>query len=108
MDPLTPMVILCVVCEIERASKYGTSLHMLSSRCWAATVCFVWQEKGFLQLLKFCGALHNIACFPKALPLVVVSSFPKALPLGYGMLGLQPVDYGGMVIVQDKVDITIN
>ena len=28
------------------------------------------------------GALHNFACFPKALPLAVVSSFPKALPLG--------------------------
>jgi hypothetical protein len=36
----------------------------------------------FHQLLKLCGALHNFACFPKALPFVVVSSFPKALPLG--------------------------
>ncbi len=48
------------------------------------------------------GANHNFACFPKALPLVVVSSFPKALPLGEGMMGLQPVDRAGMVIVQDK------
>jgi hypothetical protein len=34
------------------------------------------------QLLKLCGALHNSACFPKAMPLDVFSSFPKALPLG--------------------------
>ncbi len=34
------------------------------------------------QLLKLCGAFHNFACFPKSLPLAVVSSFPKALPLG--------------------------
>jgi hypothetical protein len=36
----------------------------------------------FPKLLKPCGAIHNFACFPKALSLVVVSSFPKALPLG--------------------------
>ena len=51
------------------------------------------------------GALHNFVCFPKALPLAVVSSFPKALPLGKVMLGLQPVNCTGMVIVQDKVVI---
>jgi hypothetical protein len=36
----------------------------------------------FPQLLKLCGAIHNFACFPKALSLAVVLSFPKALPLG--------------------------
>jgi hypothetical protein len=28
------------------------------------------------------GVIHNFACFPKAMPLAVLSSFPKALPLG--------------------------
>jgi hypothetical protein len=32
----------------------------------------------------------------------VVSSFPKVLPLGYGMLGFQPVDCAGMVMVQNN------
>ena len=36
----------------------------------------------FPHHLKLCGAIQNFACFPKALPFVVVSSFPKALPLG--------------------------
>ncbi|MEI6141606.1 MAG: hypothetical protein WCP85_20205 [Mariniphaga sp.] len=46
----------------------------------------------FGELLKLCGALRNFAGFPKALPLVVVSSFPKALPLGKDMLGFSFAD----------------
>ena len=34
----------------------------------------------FPHHLKLCGAIQNFACFPKALPLVVVLSLPKALP----------------------------
>ena len=51
---------------------------MTGPKCESAVKLFVI----FLQLLKHCGAIHNFACLPKALPCVVVSSFPKALPLG--------------------------
>ena len=56
------------------------------------------------QFVPFSSScICNFACFPKALPLVCCFMFPKALPLGQGMLGLQPVDRAGMVIVQDKI-----
>ena len=65
-----------------RADNYLSNLDCAALRAMtghegeSAVMLFV----VFPKLLKLCGVIHNFDCFPKALPLVVVSSFPKALP----------------------------
>ncbi|MEI6141167.1 MAG: hypothetical protein WCP85_18000 [Mariniphaga sp.] len=96
----TGMANLLKVCGVIYNNVFGTVLlslgllcragdHLSNSDCAAlramtgpegesAVMLFV----VFLLLLKYCDAIHNFVCFPKAWSLVVVSSFPKALPLG--------------------------
>ncbi|MEI6141026.1 MAG: hypothetical protein WCP85_17290, partial [Mariniphaga sp.] len=65
------------IISVFKSYFYAALCAMTFPECESAVMLFVI----FPQLLKRCGAIHNSAWFPKALPFVV-SSFPKALPLG--------------------------
>jgi len=72
------MGLLCRADDSVSNLDCGALRAMTGSKGESAVMLFV----VFPQLLKLCSAIHNFACFPVALQLVVGPSFPKALPLG--------------------------